>query len=125
LNKTTMNHLLLDVDGHCATVTLNRPDVRNAFNDEVIAELTQVFRGPGRAHDRALHRAGCQRHGVLCGRRPQLDAPPWPATHATQNRADAAALAAMLRTVFECPKPTIARVQGDVLCRRHRAGGGL
>jgi enoyl-CoA hydratase/carnithine racemase len=25
------------------TVTLNRPEVRNAFNDEVIAELTAVF----------------------------------------------------------------------------------
>jgi methylglutaconyl-CoA hydratase len=38
-----------------------------------------------------------------------------------QNVADAAALAAMLRTVFECPKPTIARVQGDV----YAGGTGL
>ena len=29
--------------GHVATVILSRPDVRNAFNDEVIAELSQAF----------------------------------------------------------------------------------
>ena len=29
--------------GPIATITLNRPEVRNAFNDEVIAELTQAF----------------------------------------------------------------------------------
>ena len=39
-----MKHLELSFGGHVATVTLNRPEVRNAFNDEVIAELTQAFR---------------------------------------------------------------------------------
>ena len=38
-----MKHLLLDTTAGVTTVTLNRPDVRNAFNDEVIAELTAVF----------------------------------------------------------------------------------
>ena len=42
-----------------------------------------------------------------------------------ENLADARALADMLRTIYDCPKPTIARVQGDVLCRRHGPGGGL
>jgi methylglutaconyl-CoA hydratase len=31
-----------------------------------------------------------------------------------ENLADAGQLAAMLRAIYECPKPTIARVQGDV-----------
>jgi 1,4-dihydroxy-2-naphthoyl-CoA synthase len=35
-----MKHLQLHFHEGVATVTLNRPDVRNAFNDEVIAELT-------------------------------------------------------------------------------------
>ena len=38
-----MQHLLLDTTAGVTTVTLNRPDVRNAFNEEVITELTAVF----------------------------------------------------------------------------------
>ncbi|HAJ12818.1 MAG TPA: enoyl-CoA hydratase, partial [Comamonadaceae bacterium] len=38
-----------------------------------------------------------------------------------ENLADAGELAAMLRTIYECPKPTIARVQGDV----YAGGTGL
>ncbi len=38
-----MNHLTLHVEAYVATVTLNRPEVRNAFNQEVIAEMTQAF----------------------------------------------------------------------------------
>ncbi len=46
-----MNHLTLDTHGAVATVTLNRPDVRNAFNDEVISELAQAFRDLGARDD--------------------------------------------------------------------------
>ena len=38
-----MKHLELGFAHGAATVTLNRPEVRNAFNEEVIAELTRVF----------------------------------------------------------------------------------
>ena len=38
-----MKHLTLSFERGVETVTLNRPEVRNAFNDEVIAELTAVF----------------------------------------------------------------------------------
>ncbi len=115
-----MNHLLLDVSGHRATVTLNRPDVRNAFNDEVIAELTQVFRQLGARDDvrcivlAASGTAFCAGADLNWMRR-MAD------YTREQNVADAAALAGMLRTVFECPKPTIARVQGDV----YAGGTGL
>ena len=115
-----MNHLLLDVRGHRATVTLNRPDVRNAFNDEVIAELTQAFRQLGARDDvrcivlAASGTAFCAGADLNWMRR-MAD------YTREQNVADAAALAAMLRTVFECPKPTIACVQGDV----YAGGTGL
>ena len=39
----TYDSLLLDIEQHVATITLNRPDKRNAFNDDVIQELTDVF----------------------------------------------------------------------------------
>ncbi|MDP3886894.1 enoyl-CoA hydratase-related protein, partial [Hydrogenophaga sp.] len=42
-----MTAITTSTTGHCATVTLNRPEVRNAFNDEVIAELTRAFTGLG------------------------------------------------------------------------------
>ncbi|MGO1489996.1 MAG: enoyl-CoA hydratase-related protein, partial [Psychrobacter sp.] len=44
-NKNIENYksLLVDIDKHVATVTLNRPKIRNAFNDEMIAELTEAF----------------------------------------------------------------------------------
>jgi 2-(1,2-epoxy-1,2-dihydrophenyl)acetyl-CoA isomerase len=38
------NNLLLDTDGHMATITLNRPDFYNAINDEISFELQDVFK---------------------------------------------------------------------------------
>ena len=102
-----------DVQGHVATVTLSRPEVRNAFNDEVIAELSQAFTTlGGDAQVRAI---------VLAAEGPAFCAGAdlnWMRRMADytreENLADAAQLAFMLRTIYECPKPTIARVQGDV-----------
>ena len=102
-----------DVQGHVATVTLSRPEVRNAFNDEVIAELSQAFTTLG---DDARVRAI-----VLAAEGPAFCAGAdlnWMRRMADytreENLRDAAPLAFMLRTIYECPKPTIARVQGDV-----------
>ena len=102
-----------DVQGHVATVTLSRPEVRNAFNDEVIAELSQAFTTLG---DDARVRAI-----VLAAEGPAFCAGAdlnWMRRMADytreENLRDAAQLAFMLRTIYECPKPTIARVQGDV-----------
>ena len=107
-----MTHVLTRIDGFVATVTLNRPEVRNAFNSDVIAELTQAFTALGQRDEvRAI---------VLAANGPAFCAGAdlnWMRsmadyTHA-QNHADAGALARMLTTLYECPKPTVARVQGD------------
>lgn len=97
---------------HVATVTLNRPDVRNAFNETVIAELTGAFRALGdSAEIRAI---------VLAGNGPAFCAGAdlnWMKKMAgyshEQNRADALGLAQMLHTIWACAKPVIARVHGD------------
>jgi methylglutaconyl-CoA hydratase len=115
-----MKHLELRFDAGVATVTLNRPEVRNAFNDEVIVELTAAFRELGARDD--------VRCIVLAGNGPAFCAGAdlnWMRrmagyTH-EENLADAAALAEMLRVIYRCPKPTIARVQGDV----YAGGTGL
>ncbi|MHB1248853.1 MAG: enoyl-CoA hydratase/isomerase family protein [Polaromonas sp.] len=99
--------------GLVSTVTLNRPEVRNAFNDEVIAELTQAFIQLGQdPRVRAI---------VLAAEGPAFCAGAdlsWMRRMADysreENLADAAQLAEMLRVIYTCPKPTVARIQGDV-----------
>jgi methylglutaconyl-CoA hydratase len=115
-----MKHLELRYETGVATVTLNRPEVRNAFNDEVIAELTAVF---AELDDRAEVRCI-----VLAGNGPAFCAGAdlnWMKRMAgytrDENVADAAALANMLKGIYRCPKPTIARVQGDA----YAGGTGL
>jgi methylglutaconyl-CoA hydratase len=115
-----MNHLQLHVANLVATVTLNRPDVRNAFNAALIAETTQAFVDLGQRGDvRCIVLAGSG--SAFCAgadlnwMRSMADY-----TH-EQNIADAGRLAAMMQTVYQCPKPTIARIQGDV----YAGGTGL
>jgi methylglutaconyl-CoA hydratase len=107
-----VKHLDLLFDDGVATVTLNRPEVRNVFNDEVITELTAVF---SELNDRAEVRCI-----VLAGNGPAFCAGAdlnWMKRMADyshdENIADAAALANMLRTIYRSSRPTIARVQGD------------
>jgi methylglutaconyl-CoA hydratase len=115
-----MPHLQINTVGHVATVTLDRPDVRNAFNDEVIIELTTAFRDLGqRDHIRCIVLAAA---GTAFCAGADLN---WMRRMAEytreENLADAAQLATMLRTIYECPKPTIAQVQGDA----YAGGTGL
>lgn len=99
--------------GPLATVTLNRPEVRNAFNDEVIAELTAAFTQLGqdpqvRAIVLAAEGPAFCAGADLNWMRRMADY-----THA-ENLADAGQLAEMLHVIYTCPKPTVARIQGDV-----------
>ncbi len=115
-----MNHIEQQIDRYVATVTLNRPEVRNAFNDEVIAELTAAFRDLGGREDvRCIVLAGNGR-AFCAGADLNWMRRMAGYTH-DENLADAAALAEMLRVIYRCPKPTIARVQGDV----YAGGTGL
>jgi len=104
----------LDVrrDGHVARVYLNRPEVRNAFNDGVIAELTQTFAGLGA--DTNLRCIVLGGHGKAFCAGADLN---WMRAMAgyswEQNRADAQALADMLWTVYSCPVPVVGRLHGD------------
>lgn len=97
---------------HVAEVWLNRPEVRNAFNDEVIRELTQAFTTLGQdASLRAIVLAG---HGKAFCAGADLN---WMRTMSgyswEQNHADASRLAQMLWTLYSCPLPIVGRIQGD------------
>jgi methylglutaconyl-CoA hydratase len=115
-----MNHLQLSFESGVATVMLNRPEVRNAFNDEVIAEMTAVFAElSDRVEVRCVLLAAS---GTAFCAGADLN---WMKRMAgygrDENLADAAALARMLNVIYHCPKPTIARIQGDV----YAGGTGL
>ena len=103
----------ISAQGGVATVVLSRPDVRNAFNDEVIAELSQAFIQLG--DDPQVRAIVLMAEGPAFCAGADLN---WMRRMADysreENEQDAEKLAFMLRTIYECPKPTIARVQGDV-----------
>ena len=107
-----MAALTLEI-GLVSRVTLNSPEIRNAFNDEAISELTRAFTQLGQDPQ--------VRVIVLAATGPAFCAGAdlnWMRRMAdysrAENLADAAQLAEMLRVMYECPKPTIARIQGDV-----------
>lgn len=101
-----------------AIVTLNRPDVHNALNGEVIDELSNAFdmladqssvrmvilRGAGKSFS-----AGADLEWMKAARH-------WTRE---ENEQDATALADMLRKLYELPQVTLALVQGAAM------GGGI
>lgn len=115
-----MTHILTSVSNHVARITLNRADVRNAFNDDVIAELTEAFQTMGSRSDVRCIVLSAEGSAFCAGA--DLN---WMRRMAdysyAENIADASKLAEMLRVIATCPKPTVARVQGDV----YAGGTGL
>jgi len=104
-------HLSVEKRDRAAIVTLNRPQIRNAFDDALIASLTGTLR--------ALDADPGVRVVVLAGAGPAFCAGAdlnWMKRMAgfgyEQNLEDARALAAMLGTLDRMSKPTIARVHG-------------
>ena len=100
-----------------AQITMARPDVFNAFDEAMVAELEQVF---ARLADddtvRVVVLAGEGRHFSAGAdldwmKRASEASVEW-------NLEDARKLAAMLRRIDTCPKPVVARIQGAAL------GGG-
>jgi methylglutaconyl-CoA hydratase len=101
-------------DGPVLRVTLARPERRNAFDAELIAELAEAFVDVGRA--RAVVLAG---EGKSFSAGADVD---WMRASADlsydENVADANALRHMVEAIDGCPAPVVARVQG------HALGGG-
>lgn len=111
----TEQSLLTHTDARgVATVTLNRPAVHNAFNDDLIARLDNAFTGLG-ADPKV-------RVVVLAGNGKSFCAGAdlnWMKAMAgyseAENVADSSRLAEMLYKIHSCPKPTVARIHGAAL----------
>jgi len=108
-----MNDALdIQIHGPVARMFLNRPEVRNAFNDGVIGALTEAFTTLGANPQlRAIVLGG---HGKAFCAGADLS---WMRRMAgytwDQNRADAEGLAAMLWAGYSCPLPLVGRIHGD------------
>jgi methylglutaconyl-CoA hydratase len=105
-------------DSPVAIITIDRPEVHNAFNEVVIDELTEAFNAAGEdsnvrvvvlASTGPSFSAGADMHWMSRMVDYSMD----------ENVVDAKAMATMLRAIRECPRATIARVHGPTF------GGGV
>lgn len=97
---------------HVAEVWLNRPDIRNAMNGTLIAELAAAFAALSADEDvRVVLLAA---HGKAFCAGADLNFMREMADYSwEQNRADAQKLADMLWQIDQCPVPVVGRLQGD------------
>ena len=109
----TYSTLLLAYDGPVATVTLNRPDKRNAISYELIGDLLRalaevesssaqilIVTGAGKAFCSGMDLDNLR---SITGRTPE------------ENHSDSATMALLFRTLYEFPKVTIAAVNGPAI----------
>lgn len=111
-----MSTLTITVDGAIATVSLNRPQTRNAFDDQLIAEMTAWARGPLPAEVRVAVLRGAGK--VFCAGADLTWMSRMVAYSHDQNVADAGMMSAMFQALDTLPVPLIGRVHGAAL------GGG-
>jgi methylglutaconyl-CoA hydratase len=113
-----MSAILATDRGAVRQIALNRPDVHNAFDDGLIAELTAALVDAGR--DDGVRAVVLTGSGASFSAGADLN---WmrgmAAASEAENREDSLRLAALVRTLQFCPKPTIARVNGAAY------GGGV
>ena len=108
-NLHSVAPLRLEPSGPVLNVILDRPERRNAFDEELIAELTRVFGGEVEDHRVVVVRGEGKSFSAgadIDWMRRSVDLSP------EENAADALEFGRMLELVDRCPAPVIARVQG-------------
>lgn len=113
----TYSTFLIEQKGPVTRITLNRPDVRNAFDQNVIRDLQGAFSAIAKTESiRAVVLQGAGK--AFCAgadvnwMRSSLE------MSREENEEDARRMAEMFRTIDECPKPVIGKIHGAAL------GGG-
>src|SRR6476659_4671715 len=113
----TYNTLLIEEGDGVLTVTLNRPEVHNAFNDELISEAIDLFEHIGSRNSRAVVLRGTGTN--FCAGADLNWMSKMVSYTRDQNIHDSSLLAKMYALMIECPVPLIGAVQGAAI------GGGV
>ena len=105
-------------DRGIATLTINRPEIHNAFDDDLIEDLITILRKVEADESVRVLVLASEGKSFSAGAdlrwmRRMADYTP------AENKADAMQLAALMQTLNDLSKPTIARVQGAAF------GGGV
>lgn len=113
-----MKSVTLAIQARVATVTLNRPDIRNAFNAEMIAELTQAFQSLAARTDVSVLVLRGEGKS-FCSGADLTYMKAMAGFSLEENLADAKALDEMFWALRACPQAVVGRVHG------HAMGGAL
>ena len=111
-----MSLIAITHDGPVVRVTLNRPDVRNAFNEHVIAELTEWAHGVPGSGARVAVLSGAGK--AFCAGADLQWMSKMVGYSREENERDALAMSAMFNALDTLPIPLIGRIHGAAL------GGG-
>ena len=115
---TSYRHIEIEQRGAVRWLWLNRPDVRNAFNDELVAEIAAAFADVEASADTRAVVLAARGNVFSAGADLNYMRAMSGFSHA-ENHADALKVARMFAAVHACSRPVIARVQGDAF------GGGV
>jgi len=113
----TYKTLLIEESDGILSVTLNRPEVHNAFNDELIAEAIDLFGGSLSPTARAVVLRGSGQN--FCAGADLNWMSRMVSYTRDENVRDSSLLARMYALINECPLPVIGRIQGAAI------GGGV
>jgi enoyl-CoA hydratase/carnithine racemase len=102
-----MSKVIVETSGPVKTVWMNRPEKRNALDQAMRRELTDVLRAPVAPEDRVLVIRG--KGGVFCSGLDMAE------RRESAVTGEASGIEAMLRAVELCPLPVVAVVQGDAI----------
>src|SRR5688572_24387199 len=111
------NTLLVELSGGVLTVSLDRPGVHNAFNDELITEAIDLFSSIDTNAVRAIVLKGSGK--TFCAGADLNWMSRMVAYSRDENVRDSAKLAKMFALMNECPLPIVGRIQGAAI------GGGV
>jgi methylglutaconyl-CoA hydratase len=112
-NDLSYATILVGDDGDIRTITLNRPERRNAMTPEMQTELIAAMEEAAAGSCRVVVFRGAG--DAFCAGLDLTELQAMNEKGAAEHRTDAGRIAKLLRTLYELPKPTIAAVHGAAI----------